>query len=86
MPTIAQRKLRNDAGAVLRRAEAGEIFTVTVDGRPVAQLGPLPAPAGPVTPDVLLAALAAAPADAGWAADAQAARDAERAAAVDTWS
>jgi prevent-host-death family protein len=86
MPTIAQRKLRNDAGAVLKRAEAGEVFTVTVDGRPVAQLGPLPAPAGPVTPGALLAALAATPADAGWAADAQAAREADRDTAVDPWS
>jgi antitoxin (DNA-binding transcriptional repressor) of toxin-antitoxin stability system len=27
---------------VLRRAEAGEQLTITVGGRPVAQLGPLP--------------------------------------------
>jgi prevent-host-death family protein len=37
---IAQKELRNDVGAVLRRAEAGEIITVTVAGRPVAELGP----------------------------------------------
>lgn len=37
---IAQRELRNNSGAVLRAAEAGEEITVTVDGRPVATLGP----------------------------------------------
>jgi prevent-host-death family protein len=37
---IPQKELRNNVGEVLRRAEAGEEFTVTVAGRPVAQLGP----------------------------------------------
>jgi prevent-host-death family protein len=41
MVTIAQKELRNQVGAVLRRAEAGEQFTITVSGRPVAQLGPI---------------------------------------------
>lgn len=40
MSTIPQKELRNNVGAVLRRAEAGEEFTITVSGRPVAQLGP----------------------------------------------
>jgi prevent-host-death family protein len=40
MPTIPQKELRNNVGEVLRRAEAGEEFTVTVAGRPVARLGP----------------------------------------------
>jgi len=40
MKTIAQRELRNRSGDVLRRAEQGETFTVTVDGRPVAEVGP----------------------------------------------
>jgi prevent-host-death family protein len=40
MPTIPQKALRNEVGAVLRRAEAGERFTITVSGRPVAELGP----------------------------------------------
>jgi prevent-host-death family protein len=39
--TIQQKQLRNEVGDVLRRAEAGEEFTVTVAGRPVAQIGPL---------------------------------------------
>jgi prevent-host-death family protein len=38
--TIPQKELRNDAGKVLRRAEAGEELTITVSGRPVARLGP----------------------------------------------
>ena len=37
---IPQKELRNNVGEVLRRAEAGEEFTVTVSGRPVARLGP----------------------------------------------
>jgi prevent-host-death family protein len=40
MTTIAQKELRNNVGDVLRRAEAGEEFTITVAGRPVARLGP----------------------------------------------
>jgi prevent-host-death family protein len=37
---IPQKELRNNVADVLRRAEAGEEFTITVAGRPVAQLGP----------------------------------------------
>ena len=40
MATIPQKELRNNVGGVLRRAEAGEEITITVAGRPVAQLGP----------------------------------------------
>jgi len=40
MPTITQQELRNSAAEVVRRAEAGEEFTITVAGRPVAELGP----------------------------------------------
>jgi prevent-host-death family protein len=38
--SIPQRELRNNISAVLRAAEAGATYTVTVDGRPVAELGP----------------------------------------------
>jgi prevent-host-death family protein len=41
MEKIPQRELRNRVSAVLRAAEAGERYTITVDGRPVAELGPL---------------------------------------------
>lgn len=40
MKTIPQRTLRNQSSAVLRQVEAGERFVVTVQGRPVAVLGP----------------------------------------------
>jgi len=38
---IAQRELRNNVSAILREAEAGATFTVTVRGRPVAKMGPV---------------------------------------------
>jgi prevent-host-death family protein len=41
MPQIPQKTLRNEIGEILRRAEAGEEFPITVSGRPVAQLGPI---------------------------------------------
>ena len=40
--TIPHRELRNHSGEILRRAEKGQLFTVTVDGRPVAVIGPYP--------------------------------------------
>lgn len=40
MRSIPQRELRNRSGEILRAAEAGEVFTITVDGRPAAALGP----------------------------------------------
>jgi prevent-host-death family protein len=41
VPEIPQKKLRNEVGEILRQAESGEVFTITVSGRPVAELGPL---------------------------------------------
>lgn len=41
MTTIPQKELRNQVGEVLRRVEAGERVTVTVSGRPVAELSPV---------------------------------------------
>ena len=38
--SIPQRELRNNISDVLRAAEAGQTFTVTVRGRPVARLVP----------------------------------------------
>ncbi|HEY5942366.1 MAG TPA: type II toxin-antitoxin system prevent-host-death family antitoxin [Solirubrobacterales bacterium] len=40
VPEISQEELADDLAEILRRAEAGEEFTVTVSGKPVAQLGP----------------------------------------------
>jgi prevent-host-death family protein len=42
MSDIPARELRNDVSGVLRRVEAGERLRVTVSGRPVAELVPLP--------------------------------------------
>lgn len=39
--TIPQKELRNQVGEVLRRVEAGEVLTVTVAGREVAELRPV---------------------------------------------
>ena len=38
--TISQRELRNDSGAIMRRVEQGESFTVTRNGAPIADLVP----------------------------------------------
>src|SRR4029079_14955940 len=38
---IGIRDLRNQSAAAVRRAGAGEWIVITVDGRPVAQLGPI---------------------------------------------
>ena len=38
---VGIRGLRNDVAAIVRRAGGGERIIVTVDGEPVAQLGPL---------------------------------------------
>jgi len=47
------RDLRNQTAAAVRRAGDGERIVVTVDGRPVAQLGPLEAIEGSATlPDL----------------------------------
>lgn len=39
--SIGVRELRNQVAKVVRRAAAGERLIVTLDGKPVAQLGPL---------------------------------------------
>lgn len=49
MKTIRVRDLRNDYAQIIREIEAGETFTVTSDGRPVASLTPYVAPDGPQT-------------------------------------
>lgn len=40
--TISQRELRNDNAAIIRAVEAGESFTVTRRGVPVARVVPVP--------------------------------------------
>jgi prevent-host-death family protein len=70
--TIPQRELRNDVAAILREAEAGTEFTVTVRGRPVAKIGPLeqlPERRTYVDRDTIRRIFAATPVDESWAAD-----------------
>jgi prevent-host-death family protein len=42
MAAVASRELRNNTRSLLARVEAGESITITVDGRPVATLEPIP--------------------------------------------
>lgn len=53
---IGSRELRRSLSAMLARAGNGERIVVTVDGRPLAQLAPLDAPARRVGLDQLAAA------------------------------
>ena len=41
MSAVASRELRNNTRALLDRVDAGEIITIAVDGREVAELRPL---------------------------------------------
>jgi prevent-host-death family protein len=85
MSLIPQGKLRNDIAAVLRRAEQGERFTVTVAGRPVAELGPLPGARALAPPERLVAILAETPPDPDFAEDLRRMREEDEQAARDPW-
>jgi prevent-host-death family protein len=62
MERLGIRELRANVAAVVRRASAGERITITVDGVPVAQLGPLdPTPAALTLDDLVAAGLAHPP-------------------------
>jgi prevent-host-death family protein len=61
MDRVGIRELRNSVAAVVRRAGAGERIIVTVDGLPVAQLGPLDAPTAATVDDLVAAGLAHPP-------------------------
>ncbi len=70
--TIPQRELRNNVAEVLRRAEGGAEFTITVRGRPVARLSPVDRPHErrlDVDSKTFAALLASTPIDDGLAAD-----------------
>ena len=55
MDRLGVRELRNATASAVRRAGAGERIVITVDGRPVAQLGPIETAGGAVTLDDLAA-------------------------------
>lgn len=85
--TIPQRELRNNIADVLRRAEAGTEFTITVRGRAVARLGPAQ-PARRLTDvpeDALRALIGNSPVDSELARDLTKLRAAEEQ-AEDPWS
>jgi prevent-host-death family protein len=84
--TIPQRQLRNQAPDVLRRAELGERFIVTVNGRPAAELGPLAGARAPASPESFAAIVAKTPVDPGFAADIRRMRAEDEAATVDPWA
>jgi len=86
MTTIPQRERRNNVSEVLRRAEAGERFTITVAGRPVAELGPPPAERRGATFDELREILAKNPVDPEWAEDLRQMREEDRADSRDPWA
>jgi prevent-host-death family protein len=66
---IPARELRNDVSGVLRRVEAGERLRVTVSGRPVAELIPLPSRQRSMSWDQFTQHIAGARADAELADD-----------------
>ena len=47
MEQIGARELRANLAAAMRQAGAGERVIITIDGRPVAQLGPIEASGAP---------------------------------------
>ena len=55
MERLGVRELRNDLAAAHRRAGAGERIVITVDGQPLAQLGPIEAGGDAPTIDDLAA-------------------------------
>lgn len=61
MDEIGARELRANLAAALRQAGAGERVVITVDGRPVAQLGPLEAPGALTLADLAAAGLVEPP-------------------------
>lgn len=62
LASVGIRELRNSVSALVRRAGAGERIVVTVDGAPVAQLGPLePDAAGMTLQDLAASGLITPP-------------------------
>jgi prevent-host-death family protein len=73
MREIPQRELRNNVSAVLREVEAGATLRVTVRGRPVADLVPVPARKRGLSPEEVARIVAEAPLDPGFTGDLDAA-------------
>jgi len=58
---IGARELRANLAAAVRQAEAGERVLITIDGRPVAQLGPVEPSGAPSLADLTAAGLVEPP-------------------------
>ena len=69
---IPQRELRNNIGAVLREVESGHPVTVTVRGRPVAELVPVSSKKEHLSPAEVERIVRDAPLDEGFAGDVEA--------------
>ena len=67
MTEIGLREVRQNASELVRRAQAGERVTITVSGRPAAQLGPVDAQTWVSWASV--AEVFAGPGDDSWAAE-----------------
>ena len=65
MHSVASRELRNQTRSLLDRVAGGEEIAITVDGRPVAVLAPLPHRTRWMPRELFLHRLAAHQADAG---------------------
>lgn len=61
MESIGVRELRGNVAAVVRRAAAGERIVVTVDGQPMAQIGPIEPDGRPTLEDLVATGLVQAP-------------------------
>ena len=61
LATLGVRELRNQVAGAVRRAAEGERIVITVDGRPMAQLGPLAASGPPTLADLAAAGLVEPP-------------------------
>lgn len=61
MEQIGARELRANLAAAVRAAGAGERVVITLDGRPVAQLGPLEPAGAPSLTDLAAAGLVEPP-------------------------
>ena len=83
MTEVTVRDLRNHGGEILDRVESGESLTVTRDGRPVAELGPV---SGSRTVATLQTLRALGAADDAWLSDQQRLRDEDRELASDPWA
>jgi prevent-host-death family protein len=88
MESVGIRELKQNASAVVARAEKGETITITVQGRPVAQIGPLKVEKTMWVPAERLARVMTelGPDTTGWIEERNAYREIENDPIVDPWN